>query len=227
MERVMRIMIFVTLLFGAISGLSVPAEGEVTVAEWEKNLKLALRNDPGDYAAMAQLGSLYWGMGRRTAAIIQFRKALRINPDYPIPYYFLGEAYYLERKPEKAMSKYRLFTEKMDAIQDMDEALRDYYVSTLHKMGGRFWSMKEYNASVNLFNRIVELDPEDPKAHYNLAVCYYNHLNNRSRAFAELNKVIEMAPESRTAAKAEFFIDYMRRNPDARIIGDFSFIDEE
>jgi len=74
---------------------------------------------------------------------------------------------------------------------------------------------------------ITELDPNDAKARYNLAVYYYNYEHNRVRAFRELKKVILLEPKSRMAAKAEFFIDYLRRNPDSRIIGDFSFMDED
>ena len=196
MKVFMRIIVLVILLCGWVSVPVLAEEEETSVAEWERDLKVALRNDPGDYTAMTQLGSLYWEMGRKPAAIIQFRKALRINPDYPIPYYFLGEAYFLERKPEKAMSNYRAFMERMDATPDMDEAFRDYYITALYKIGARFWAMKEYQASVKVFNRIIALDPEDPKAHYNLAVCYYDHFHNRVKAFSELNKVIEMAPKA-------------------------------
>jgi tetratricopeptide (TPR) repeat protein len=226
MKRAILTILSIFLLCGGISAGSLYARQERIEANREKGLKDVLRNDPGDYTAMTQLGALYWERRKKFAAIIQFRKALKVNPDYPIPYYFLGEAYFLERKPEKSIANYKLFIEKMDAAADIDGELTEFYISALYRIGGRFGAMKEYEYSLRAFNRIIALDPDDPKAHYNLAVLYYNYFHNRIKAFSELNKVIAMDPESQSAAKAEFFIDYMRRNPDSRITGDFSFMDK-
>ena len=75
--------------------------------------------------------------------------------------------------------------------------------------------------------RIIELKSNDQTAHYNLAICYYNYYHNRPGAYKELQKVIEIDYATSIAERAKFFIDYIRRNPDSRVIPDFSFILEE
>lgn len=192
----------------------------------EKGLKEAIAADPSNSSAITELGIFYWDQQKKNAAIKQFRKALKIYPDGPLPYFYLGEAYYLERKPEKAVDQFDIFQEKMDQIPDMDEEAIDFYVEKLNHIGYRYSAMQLKKKAAETFKKMIKLKPDDPKAHYNMAVCYYQFYNNRPRAYQELNKVIELAPNTRIADKAEFYIDYMRRNPDSRITGDFTFMDE-
>ena len=193
----------------------------------ERALKDLISSNPSNYSAITELGILYWDQQKKSAAIKQFRKAIKIYPDDPLPYFYLGDAYYLERKPEKAIEQFDIFQEKTDQIPDMDEAAIDFYIEKLNHIGYRCTAMQLKKKAAETFKKMIKLKPDDPKAHYNMAVCYYQFYNNRPRAYQELNKVIELAPNTRIADKAEFYIDYMRRNPDSRIIGDFAFMDED
>ena len=206
-------------------GMGEKRGGEVFQKEL-KEIREDVRKDPHDAVSRTRLGVLYWEAGKRRSALKEFRRVQKERPDYAVPYYFIGEAYFLERKPEKAEANYLRFVENMDVEHLRNNDLIESYVSLLHKIGRRFWSMKNYDNSRDMSRKILELDPDNSLARYNLAVYYYNHERDRSKAFQELTEVIRLSPESRLAAKAEFFIDYMRRNPDPRIIGDFSFMDE-
>ncbi|MEE8360068.1 MAG: hypothetical protein V3S04_04005, partial [Candidatus Omnitrophota bacterium] len=73
---------------------------------------------------------------------------------------------------------------------------------------------------------IISLRPNDQAAHYNLALCYYKYQRKLPQAYRELKKVIEIKKTTRIADQAEFFIDYMRRNPDPRFATDLSFMSE-
>jgi hypothetical protein len=192
----------------------------------EKDIRTAVKRSPDDYVSITRLGEIYWKTDRQPAALKEFRKALKINPDYAIPYYFLAENYFYRRKLELSRTNYVLFLEKMSLAEDLQDDLKMHYISVLHGIGQRFWVMKDNPGSLDVMERIIALDPNNLQARYNLAVYYYNREKDRIKAFQELKKVIEIDPKSRLAAKAEFFIDYMRRNPDPRIMGDFSFIDE-
>lgn len=213
-----------SLIFTILVSVSAFAQSPV---QYEKELKETLASDPNDYSATVELGILYWDQKKKSPAIRQFRKAIKLYPEGPVPYFYLGEAYYLERKPEKAANQFDLFEEKMDLMKDMDEEMTDYYVDKLNRMGYLYTAMQNEKKAAGCFRKMIKLKPDEPKGHYNLAVCYYQYYNNRPKAYKELKKVMELAPKTRIGDKAEFYIDYMRRNPDSRIIGDFTFMDKD
>lgn len=189
--------------------------------------KKRLLLNPSDYVAITQLGEIYWRKQDRRKAIKLFRKAAKMVPDYPNVHLLLGRAYFFEKKPEKGMERFRIFKEKMRLLPQLDEDTIDYYVLSLHYISYIYITQKEYGKALKEFQEIIELDPDDQEAHYNLGYCYYKHYRNRSRAYGELKKAIELDPSSYLAGRAEFLIDFIRRNPDPRIIEDYNFIYEK
>lgn len=202
------------------------AEEEFSLRDAERIYKERIARSPSDHQALTNLGIVYWEEGKRKNAIRSFRKAIKLNPQGDLPYYYIGEAYFSERKSEKAIKYFKDFRKRLPDISSLDTEDFNYYISILQDLGYRYTTLKEYNSAANVFKKIIKLDPKNQRARYNLAVCYYIHFNKRAKAYQELKKVIEIDPQSRTAAKAEFYIDYMRRNPDSRIIGDFTFMEE-
>ncbi len=183
--------------------------------------------NPGDYAAITQLGQIYWEKKRRRAAIRLFRKVTQRAPDYPLAHFFLGRAYVFERKPVKAIAEFNIFKKKMEMLPAMDEETVDFYVSALHYISYMYSTMKRYDDVIIECRKIIKLKPDDQRAHYNLAVTYYLSYNEPSRAYSELQKVIEIDPSTYMAGAAKYYIDYIRRNPDPRLMSDFRFIYEE
>lgn len=193
----------------------------------EEICKKRISLNSGDYAAITQLGQIYWRQEKRKAAIKLFRKVIKIVPDYPTAHFFLGKAYLFERKPEKGLREFNIFREKMDVLPEMDESTVDFYADALHEISYLHITLKQYREAKKIYKKIIKLKPDDPRTHFNLAACYYRYYHNRSRAYTELQKVIELDSPSRLADRAKLFIDFMRRNPDSRIIEDFSFLDED
>jgi tetratricopeptide (TPR) repeat protein len=180
----------------------------------------------GDYIAITQLGRIYWEKGDKRQAIRLFRKASRIAPDYPTAHLFLGKAYFFEKKAEKGIREFELFKEKMEMLPDMDKETIYIYVQNLHYICYIYYTQRRYEEAMNLCFEILKTRPEDQRARYNLAVLYYVYKHNISEAYAELRKVIDIEPSTGIANRAKYYIDYMRRNPDSRLAGDFSFIYE-
>lgn len=195
--------------------------------EAEAIARKRLSFNPADTAAICALGEVCWQKKDRKSAIKLFRKARKIAPEYPYSYLFLGRAYVFENKYNKAKAQFALFKEKMEILPNLDEKADDYYAEALHYLAYIHYTQKEYEEMMNEYRHIIELKPDDQRAHYNLAVGYYVHYGSRSKAYAELVKVREIDPDSELGKDTEYFIDYMRRNPDARFIEDFSFIYEE
>lgn len=183
--------------------------------------------NPGDYAAITQLGEIYWERNNRKKAIAIFRKVIKKAPDYPLAYLMLGKAYVFERKYEKGIEQLNIFKEKMELLPEMNEETKEFYISALHYMTYIYSIMKMYKEMAVECKKILELDPEDQKAHYNLAVCYYVYYNNRPKTYSELRKIIEIDENTPVAEMAKFYIDFIRRNPNSRMSGDFTFINEE
>ncbi|MFH1847512.1 MAG: tetratricopeptide repeat protein [Candidatus Omnitrophota bacterium] len=206
------------------------------ISELIKNKKFSLAEalcrerislNPADYAALTQLGMIYWQEKKRPAAIKLFRRAVKIAPDYPIAHLLLGKAYFFEQKPEKGLAQIDIFQEKMEKLPKLDENSTDHYVDDLHYICYMYSTLKRYRDAKKICGKIIKLRPDDQRAHYNMAVCYYMHYHNLSKAYSELQKVIQLDESSRIADMAKYYIDYMRRNPDPRSISDFSFVYEE
>ncbi|MBD3380100.1 MAG: tetratricopeptide repeat protein [Candidatus Omnitrophica bacterium] len=195
--------------------------------EAEKICRKRLSLNPGDHTATVQLGQIYWEKGERGKAIKIFRKVIKRSPEYPAPYFHLGKAYVFERKPHKAFRNFALYESKMDAFEEKDEEDIEAYAAALRYISHMHTLYGTREGALKTARKAVRLDPEGTVGHYNLAVIYYNEFHDRSKAYAELRKVIELKPGSRIARMAEVYIDYMRRNPDPRVISDFNSFYEE
>ncbi|MFH1878018.1 MAG: tetratricopeptide repeat protein [Candidatus Omnitrophota bacterium] len=195
--------------------------------EAEEICRKRISLNPGDYPAITQLGEIYWEMNDRPAAVKLFRKAVKMAPDYPLARFFLGKAYFFERKPEKARAEFDAFREKMELLPDMEEDTSEFYVSAMQYISYMYATLKQYDDVFRESNRILKIKPDDQIAHYNLAVCYYTHYRKLPLAYQELNKVIEIDPGSDLAKSARYYIDFLRRNPDPREVSDFTFVYKE
>ena len=199
--------------------------GRLNAAEEICRKRISL--NPGDYAAITQLGEIYWKKDKKRAAIRLFRKVIRRAPDYPVAHFFLGKAYVFEHKPGKAINQFNIFKQTMEMLPAMDEDTVDFYVSALHYISYMYFTLKRYDEVITECRRIIKLKPDDQRAHYNLAVAYYLGYNEPSRAYRELQKVIAIDSSTYMADVAKYYTDYIRRNPDPRLMSDFTFIYEE
>jgi tetratricopeptide (TPR) repeat protein len=55
-------------------------------------------------AALDTLGWIYVGLGHYPEAVAELSRAIRLKPDYALPYYHLGEAYRRSSQFEEATS---------------------------------------------------------------------------------------------------------------------------
>lgn len=199
--------------------------GKMSVRERAVREKLSKNKE--DVMALTRLGEIYWKEGKRRVAMTCFKKAVKANSEYPPPYFFLGKGYFFMDDKTRGIEQFDLFEEKMDKIIKENASYRDFYLSSLKYISYMYTTDKRYDEVLRIYKKVIELDPDDQKAHYNLAVCYYRFYQNLPMAYKELNIVIDLDTDSFLADKAEFFIDYMRNNPDSRYISDFTFIEEK
>ncbi len=196
-------------------------------AEAEEICKKRISLNGADYAAITQLGEIYWQTGKRKNAIKLFRKVVNMAPEYPTAHLFLGKAYFFERKADKGFAEFAVFKEKMALLPEMDGDTADFYIGSMHYLSYIYSTLKRYDDVMSECRNILKIKPDDQQAHYNMAVCYYVYKHNLPKAYDSLRKVIEIGPDTRLGENAKVYIGYIRRNPDSRVIGDFTFYYEE
>ncbi|MCK4852253.1 MAG: tetratricopeptide repeat protein, partial [Candidatus Omnitrophica bacterium] len=165
-----RIIIFAFLCTGAVSPGELcagkPFQGYAARhAEEQRILEKALDADPRDHVAATRLGEVYWQKGKKKAAIKLFRRAIRAAPEYSPPYFFIGKAYFFEKKPEKGTAQFDIFERKMDVLISSDKSLTDFYVSCLYHMSYLYSTLKRYEDVAGGYKKIIKIKPDEQKAH--------------------------------------------------------------
>lgn len=224
--------VYVFIILCIISLLVLPTQDAFSytdgeIKELEAKYKERIKEDPKDAASLSGLGQVYWDQDKIRPALSTFRTAIKVNPEYPIPYFFIGKAYFLENKEKKALTYLDNFEKKMDNISSRTREMDAFYVDKLHYLVYVNSVFKNYVKIMDLCKKILKINPMDQEAHYDMAVCYYLHYHKRAMAFDEFEKVIQINSTSRMADMARYAIDYIRSNPSSRNIEDFSFASEE
>ena len=89
--------------------------------------------------------------------------------------------------------------------QQHERLLRD--LATLHyNLAVMFSQQQQYRRAVKEFQKVIELRPDDPDAHYNLGVIYAEHLPDRGRAIAFFRKYLELNPHAQDAGWVKQYI---------------------
>lgn len=175
--------------------------------------------NPGDLAAITQLGDIYWNTDRKRQAIKLFRKVIKRVPDYPTAHLYLGRAYFSEGKPEKGSRCFDLFEEKMAILPETDEKTDEFHINALHYMASLYLEAGMVREAVRNYKKIIEIDPEDQEAYYNLGVTYYHEIHNRAKAYKYLKQARELGPSTAIGDMASIAIEHMQRVPDTRFVG--------
>jgi len=200
---------------------------EERLDEAEFILKKRVSLNGADYIALTFLGNIYQEKGDRNRALRFLKEAVRIAPDYPLAHLFLGRLYFIMRNYDEALAELDLFKEKMKKLPKMDKETRKMYIDSLYYLSEVYFTLKRYEESLKQSEEIIEMDPKEQAAYYNLGVYYYSHEHNRSKAYQSFIKVLELDSTNSLAKEAKYAIEFIRNNPDSRMAPDFSFIDRE
>jgi tetratricopeptide (TPR) repeat protein len=210
-DRLSRIAV---ILMGVVS-IAVIYYSDLLVVDTEADIyRKRIAQDPDDCAAFIGLGNLYWKEGNKHLAWQMYKKAVKIKPDYPYTHFLLG----------KTIEGFDVVSENTGQSRAEKVSATAYYVLMLHDAAQLYSRIKNYEMAAEKCKKIIDLEPDDQQARYNLAVCYYHHYSDWPKAKKELLKVIEIDRDTSIADSAEFFIDHISGDPDARSAFDFSFI---
>lgn len=190
-------------------------------------LKKRLSLNSADYVAMTALGDIYVERGERKNAGRLYKNAVDIAPDYPVAHLMLGRLNFLSRDYENAIRELILFKEKMRLLPKLDQEIKKMYVNDLYYLSHVYFTLKRYEDARLELEEVLRIEPKEQDAYYDLGVYYYVYEHSRSKAYNSFRKAMELDSSSETAKSAQYAIEFIRTNPDARFAPDFSFIDKE
>ncbi|HEV2348959.1 MAG TPA: tetratricopeptide repeat protein [Terriglobia bacterium] len=147
-----------------------------------RNLETFLRLNPDNAEARALLGRTYLNLNQNDAAIVQFRRALALNPVLPLLHYHLGSAYESEGNLKAALKEFR---------QEVD--YNPHFYDSYWRAGNIELGQGNPDAASELFQAGIRVKPLGYQAHYGLGRVLLAQRQLPS-AQAELKKVLASNP---------------------------------
>jgi len=129
---------------------------------WRNSVTLwshVIEHEPRSFFGHVNLGRAFADADDLAAAVEEFRTAMRIAPDHPMPHYNLANAYRRAGKLDRAVTAYK------EAIRlDPDDAKIHYNLAVTYLAANRF------EPAIDALKKTVTLTPRDAAAHYNLGM---------------------------------------------------------
>ena len=166
-----------------------------------KQLKEMIAKNSKDAMVVKNLGNAYLAMGDNEAAILEYTKAIAIEPQ---PNFFNNRC--LAWNNEKEYAK---------ALKDCNKALtmNPAHTSALINRGNTFRLQGEYDKAIEDYNQSLQVAPagdiyNPPMAYYNRALAYKAQ-EKLNEAVSDFTKTIELEPKNADAyySRAEIYED--------------------
>jgi tetratricopeptide (TPR) repeat protein len=161
----------------ALDGMGKTAEAIVEFQE-------AVKSSPQDPNLHFGLGYLYWKLKQYDEAATAFKGELAVDPENGQALAYLGDIEMKKNNPKGALPLLKR------ALQSRND-IRIAYVD----LGAILTEQGQYPAAIAALKRAVELDPEQPDAHYRLGRAY-QATANQAAAQKEFAKVRELHDKS-------------------------------
>jgi len=176
----------------------------------------AILIDPEDYKTFYQLGMSYKSNKLFKQSLDAFKKSIKLNPNWGLGHYELGLIYQMTLNDDLAIYHFEL-ANKNENFDDLNyrlgmlyfkneqfyksmKQLKEYLVQnmndieTMKIMGDIFLKLGRFPEAIDIFNRLIENDPNNQSFYYNIASSFYQ-LNDLDNALDYFLKVIELNEE--------------------------------
>lgn len=121
------------------------------------NCRGAVDRFPNVYAIWELLGSAAQLAGDTQLAVVAFRRATEIRPEFGAAHYNLGTAHTLAGDIEEAIKVYQTATQ-----------LEPTHIDAKYNLGNSFAESNQHAAAIEAYREVIALKPEHPWAHNNL-----------------------------------------------------------
>ena len=164
-------------------GLSYLREGSHTEAI--EAFREAVTQDPGNTAALMNLGNIYFNEGELISASFFYLRAVEIDPGLYEAYNYLGAV-------ATSRGEYVLARDYYDNYLEQNES-----EEILFKRAVVQAELLKWDDSIDDWDRVIELNPENVEAIRNRGLCYFQVQDYRS-AISDFSRAIEIRPEPYT-----------------------------
>ncbi len=145
--------------------------------------------------AYHNLGSFYSEQGYYDIALLNFEKAIQLEPGYMTAYYNKGNNL-------AAMGDYSQALDAYSKALELDPG----YVKALNNRANMYLLNGQYDLALKDYNRAIAFDPWNVAPYYNRAVLYYT-MNNIPLALADLERALILDPGNFLAIKRKIEIE--------------------
>lgn len=154
-----------------------------------------IKDDPKDFVALTELGTLYFKNDKLPQAEEFYIKALEQKPDFAVAQINLGKLYLAKKEPEKAITTLSKAVETEPNSADAQ-----------HYLGEAYLQVKKGSKAVVYLNEALKLAPvEKAEIHLRLAQLY-NGANLKDKAVEEYKQFLAKFPDYKDKKEIEKYI---------------------
>jgi len=164
----------------------------------ESEYKEALKLEPWSIGPNFNLANLYLVKGDMDSALEFYRKAVFLKIQYPEAYYNLGYIYLLKGDLNKA--EY-LFKKTLKLNSDFEDAYME--------LGNIYKEKGEFQKAIKMYQSVVQSEPDLAEVHFQLGMTYL-YTNSKEEAIRELERFLELAPQSKNAKEVRNILQKLR-----------------
>ncbi len=168
-----------------------------------------------DYAFLHYLqGQRLLDQGLINDALVEARKATKLDPDFVDGQVFLGKLLIANSNNTEAVKV-------LEKVIKLDPEIYSIYPL----LSRQYVLLERYSKAVSVMKRLLKVDPEAVIAHMQVGFIYERNLNNHRMAFKHYNKALELEPDNVSAHDAIAQL-YLTRNELTKALVKFKEIEE-
>lgn len=152
-------------------------------AKLDELLKTVIKQktSPSKYDKAIIAGKFYYLNGNQAKALHYFEKAAQFQPDFPMPYYYIGKILKTAGDDDHAITNFN----KCISISGL-------YINALLELSEIYDKRENNSLLINILEKLVQLLPERISIRRNLGVAY-GRTKNTEKAAIQLNAAVKLA----------------------------------
>ena len=168
---------------------------EKKAAEAMKLYEQIVANDPNDFVAWTELGSLNFSDSRESEAENAYKKAITLKPDFTLALLNLGKLYLSQKRFPEAV-----VVLENAAMTDRNSA------DSFHYLGEAYLQNKQGSKAVVVLNEAIRLAPNEMADIHLRLGALFNAAGAKDRAANEYKLFLEKRPDHKDRSKLEAYI---------------------